>query len=65
MGLDSWRRQSRPLVIPHILHAADVAVWVWSIDDAAALSSSLAQGVDGVIGGDVATLVAGVEARAL
>jgi glycerophosphoryl diester phosphodiesterase len=47
-----------------VLHAADVGVWVWHIGDATALFSSLAQGVDGVIGGDVAMLVAGVRAQA-
>lgn len=46
-----------------VLHAAGVAVWVWHIGDSGALSASLAQGVDGVIGGDIGMLVAGVEAR--
>lgn len=42
------------------LHAAEVAVWSWPIDSLEAIRHSVAVGVDGIIGDDVALLLEGL-----
>lgn len=39
------------------LHRADVAVWVWGVTDEESIARSVSQGVDGILGKDVAALV--------
>lgn len=39
------------------LHEAGVAVWVWGVKDEATIRRSLSQGVDGILGQDVAVVV--------
>ena len=39
------------------LHAAGVAVWVWDVTDDESIARSVSQGVDGILGKDVAAVV--------
>jgi glycerophosphoryl diester phosphodiesterase len=41
------------------LHEAGIAIWAWNTNDEASTRSSIALGVDGVIGDDIDVLVAG------
>jgi glycerophosphoryl diester phosphodiesterase len=41
------------------LHNAGVALWAWNTNDAESVRSTLALGVDGIIGDDIDLLVAG------
>jgi hypothetical protein len=43
------------------LHEAGVAVWVWGVTDDGSIARSVDQGVDGILGDDVAAVVAVVD----
>lgn len=53
-----WEDLTREVV--DALHAADVAVWSWPIDSLESIAHSVAVGVDGIIGDDVALLLGGL-----
>ena len=49
------RRCPEPTVAA--LHEAGVAVWVWDVTDDESIARSVSQGVDGILGKDVAAVV--------
>jgi glycerophosphoryl diester phosphodiesterase len=63
IGLGTSVLQHRwELITPSLLealHEAGVAVWAWNTNDAESVRSTMALGVDGIIGDDVDLLVAG------